>query len=76
MQYSMLAVTNASAERELANDFPTIRLMTVAPVRQSETPLREVLVTKQRWSVSSNTSVSSGEAHRFSLTFRGHSAKD
>ena len=60
MQYSMLAVTNASVARQLANDFPTIRPMTVAPVRQSQTPLREVLVTKQRWSVSSNTSVSSG----------------
>ena len=60
MQYSMLDVTNASAERQLANDFPTIRFMTVAAVRQSQTPLREVLVTSQKWSVSSNTSVASG----------------
>jgi hypothetical protein len=57
MQYSMQAVTNASVERQLANDHPTIRLLTVAPVRQSPYPLREVLVTEQRWSVSSNTSI-------------------
>ena len=57
MEYSMQAVTNASVERQLANGHPTIRLFTVAPVRQSAYPLREVLVTEQKWSVSSNASI-------------------
>lgn len=60
MQFAMGAITNVSVERELANNYPTIRLFTVGQKTASKTPLSDLQTIEQNWSVASNTTIVGG----------------
>jgi len=60
MQFSMPAITNASAERQLANNYPTIRLFTVGQKNKSSVPWADLQTIEQNWSVANNISINGG----------------
>jgi len=60
MQFAMGAITNASVEKQLANNYPTIRLFTVGQKTKSNTPLNDLQTIEQNWSVASNVSIVGG----------------
>jgi len=57
MEYSMVAVTNKTYERQLANDYPHIRLFSVGHSTQSSTPLNDLKTVWQPWEVASNETI-------------------
>jgi len=60
MAFSIPGTTNSSAEAQLANGYPTIRLFTVGTRTQSGTPLDDLQTVQQPWAVANSTSISSG----------------
>ena len=59
MQFSVDSMFNGSVEIANANNYPKVRLFTVADT-QSMIPQEEISVIGLKWSVASNTTVSSG----------------
>lgn len=57
MVFAMPSVTNSSAEQQLANKYPTIRIFTVGQKTSSKTPLNDLQTIEQNWSVASNVSI-------------------
>lgn len=60
MVFAMGSVTNVTAERQLANNYPTIRLFTVGQKTSSRTPLRDLQTIEQNWTVANNVSIAGG----------------
>jgi len=57
MEYSMVAVTNKTEERQLANLYPHIRLFSVGHGTQSNTPLLDLKTVWDPWQVASNETI-------------------
>jgi len=73
MEYAMPAVTNTSAEKQIANQFPTIRFFSVGHRTQSTTPLRDLQTFWEPWQVASNTTIDK-DFSRYSHLFSTFSA--
>ena len=58
--FSIGATTNSTLERAAANNYPTIRLLTVGQKTSSRTPLLDLATLEQPWAVASNVSVANG----------------
>lgn len=59
MQFTVSGMFNASIEIQNANNYPKIRLFTVADT-QAGTPQEEIITIGMKWSVASNITVASG----------------
>jgi len=57
MEFSMAAVANSSSERQIANEFPTMRFFSVGHRTASPTPLRDLQTVWEPWQVASNQSI-------------------
>ena len=69
----MPAVTNTSAEKQIANQFPTIRFFSVGHRTQSTTPLRDLQTLWEPWQIASNTTIDK-DFSRYSHLFSTFSA--
>lgn len=57
MEFAMPAVANASAERQVANHYPTIRFFTVGHRTASPSPLKNLQTWTEPWQVASNLTI-------------------
>lgn len=59
MQFTVSGMFNASIEIQNANNYPKVRLFTVADT-QAGTPQEEIITIGMKWSIASNATVASG----------------
>jgi len=57
MEFAMPAITNATAEQQVANNFPSIRIFSVGHATASPTPLRDLQTVWEPWQVASNATI-------------------
>lgn len=61
MMFAMPAVTNASSEIKLADNYPLIRIFTVGQGSSSYIPFMNLQTIEQKWQVANSTSISNNQ---------------
>ena len=76
MEFSMTAVANASAEKQEANNYPSIRFFSVGHRTSSPSPLRNLQTVWEPWQVARNTTINKVVVLQNSKEFRNMSLQN